>query len=72
MIWQYAYIFAADLLRYKADGWKLCGPMKGKRYAGGHPDTVIARRRVERFDRHPQGRQVLVRGPAGESVREGR
>jgi len=70
MHWEYRYIFAADLPRYQADGWELCGPMKHERYAGGHPDTVIVRRRVE-DDRHPQGRQVLVRGPAGESVREG-
>jgi hypothetical protein len=48
MIYEYAYIFAADLPRYEAQGWKLCGPMKGERYAGGHPDTVIVRRRIER------------------------
>jgi len=47
MIWHYAYIFSADLPRYVADGWELCGPMKGEKYAGGHQDTVIVRRKVE-------------------------
>ena len=46
MIWEYLYIFSSDLPRYQADGWELCGPMKGARYSGAHPDTVIVRRRV--------------------------
>ncbi|MBF8262086.1 MAG: hypothetical protein HW376_1615 [candidate division NC10 bacterium] len=29
---EYKYIFAADLPRYRADGWELCGPMKHERY----------------------------------------
>lgn len=47
MIWEYTYIFLSNLPRYQADGWELCGPMKGARYSGAHPDTVIVRRRIE-------------------------
>lgn len=47
MIWEYTYIFLSNLPRYQADGWELCGPMKSDRYCGGHPDTVIVRRRIE-------------------------
>ena len=42
----YLYILAAYLPRYLADGWELCGPMKGKNYNGGHDDTVIVRREI--------------------------
>jgi hypothetical protein len=44
--WEYRYIYLVELCRYRADGWELCGPMKGKQYTGGNPDTVIVRRRV--------------------------
>ena len=47
MIVHYKYILTSDLARYEADGWELCGPMKGKRYCGWHPDAVIVRRAVE-------------------------
>ena len=44
MTYLYRYIFATDLPRYLADGWELCGPMKGAKYQGWHADTVIVRR----------------------------
>ena len=46
MRWEYRFIYSADLPLYQADGWELCGPMKGDRYAGSHPDTVIVRQRA--------------------------
>ena len=46
MIVHYKYILTADLPRYEAEGWELCGPMKGKNYNGGHDDTVIVRREI--------------------------
>ena len=41
MIYLYRYIFATDLSRYQAEGWELCGPMKGEQYCGAHADTLL-------------------------------
>lgn len=46
MIYEYLYIFSADLPRYEAEGWELCGSMKSEKYQGGHLDTMIVKREV--------------------------
>lgn len=46
MRWQYKYIFIHELPDMQYDGWELCGPMKGKKYSGAHPDSVVVRRQV--------------------------
>lgn len=43
---EYRYILADDLPQYEADGWEYVGPMKGEKYNGGHPDTMIVKREV--------------------------
>lgn len=64
MTWEYRYIFASDIPLYQADGWELCGPMKGERYAGGHPDTVIVHRLTRRAEDERMERNMASSGVA--------
>lgn len=65
MIYEYAYIFAADLPRWQAQGWELAGNMRPDNWASPNKGNLIVRKKAEgevgentnrrehRPDRHP-------------------